>query len=272
MLTLCRVLGVSTSGYYGWLSREPGCRMLAHQRIVTKLKAFHAASYCTYGSPRLHADLVSDGEQCSPRTAARLMCKHHIKAKTARRFVITTDSKNTQVPARDLLQRQFTVKVPNQVWVSDTTFVRTRQGWLFVAVILDLFSRQIVGWSMSKRNNAQLVCDAFVMAVKRRGEPKDLILHSDQGSTYASTQYHQRLAEYQVCCSMSRKGECLDNAVAESFFASLKTEWVDDMDYHSREQARQSIFKYIEVFYNRRRRHSFLDYQSPVEFETSYGF
>lgn len=272
VVVMCKLMNVSPSGFYGWASRPTSERTRKHQRLATKLKAFYAASYGTYGSPRLYADLNEDGEQTSPRTVARLMAKYDIKARTARRFIVTTDSKNTMAPARDLVRRQFSAKQPNQVWVSDTTFIRTRQGWLFLAVILDLYSRHIVGWSMSDRNNTQLVCDAFMMAVKRRGEPKNLILHSDQGSTYASVKYHELLKQYQARCSMSRKGECLDNAVAESFFASLKTEWVDELDYHSREQARQSVFKYIEVFYNRRRRHSFLNQQSPVAFEAVNDF
>ena len=269
---MCKLMNVSPSGFYDWVARPVSFRTRKNQRLATKLKAFYAASYGTYGAPRLHADLAEDGERTSIRTVARLMARHNIKAKTAKRFVVTTDSKNTMVPAKDLVRRQFASAQPNQVWVSDTTFIRTRQGWLFLAVILDLYSRQIVGWSMSDRNNTQLVCDAFMMAVKRRGEPKNLILHSDQGATYASAKYINLLKRYQARCSMSRKGECLDNAVAESFFASLKTEWVDELDYHSREQAKQSVFKYIEVFYNRRRRHSYLNQQSPVAFEAANAF
>jgi len=265
-------MGVSTSGFYGWLSQPLSQRTIDRRRIVIKLKAFHAASFGIYGSLRLHGDLIDDGEQCSPRTVARVMHQHDIKAKTARRFVITTDSKHTLAPAPNLLQRNFSAKKPNTRWVSDTTFIRTRRGWLYFAIIMDLYSRLIVGWSMNTRNNTQLVCDAFNMAVQRRHISKGLILHSDQGSTYASSEYQRRLFEQHVRCSMSRKGECLDNAVAESFFASLKTEWVDDFDYANQDQARQSLFMYVELFYNRRRRHSYLNYQSPVAFEASNGF
>lgn len=269
---MCHVLSVSTSGYYDWLSRPLSQRAVDRRRLVTKLKVFHAASFETYGSPRLHEDLINDGEQCSPRTVARVMQQHNIQAKTARRFVITTHSKNTLAPAPNLLARRFTVATPNTAWVSDTTFIRTRRGWLYLAIILDLYSRLIIGWSMNQRNHAQLVCDAFAMAVSRRYITPGLILHSDQGSTYASGEYQRQLNRHQVRCSMSRKGECLDNAVAESFFASLKTEWVDDFDYLNHDQARQSIFEYVELFYNRRRRHSYLNYQSPVDFEASNGF
>ncbi len=194
-----------------------------------------------------------------------------IKSKMARKFVITTDSKNTMKPAADLLKRGFVVDRQDKAWVSDTTFIGTREGWLYLAVILDLFSRQVIGWAMSERNNAELIQDALTMAIWRRGETKDIIMHSDQGSTYASGSYQQQLSEHQLHCSMSRKGECLDNAVAESFFGSLKNELVYHEDYKTRTQARQNIFEYIEIFYNRKRRHAFLNYMAPVEYEEKYA-
>jgi len=194
-----------------------------------------------------------------------------IKSKMARKFVVTTDSKNTMQPAPDLLERRFEVDKHDKAWVSDTTFIGTREGWLYVAIILDLFSRQVIGWSMSTRNNTELVQDALTMALWRRGKVKDVIVHSDQGSTYASGGYQQQLSENQLRCSMSRKGECLDNAVAESFFGSLKNELVYHEDYRTRAEARQSIFEYIEVFYNRQRRHAFLNYMTPVEYEEKYA-
>ena len=202
---------------------------------------------------------------------ARLMKAANIKSKMARKFVVTTDSKNTMQPASDLLKRQFTVDKRDKAWVSDTTFIATREGWLYLAVILDLFSRQVIGWSMSKKNNTELVQDALTMAIWRRGELSDVIVHSDQGSTYASGGYQQQLSDNNLRCSMSRKGECLDNAVAESFFGSLKNELVYHQDYKTRAEARQSIFEYIEVFYNRQRRHAFLNYMSPVEYEQKYA-
>ena len=174
-------------------------------------------------------------------------------------------------PATDLLQRHFVVEMPDKAWVSDTTFIATREGWLYLATILDLFSRKVIGWAMSSKNNTELVQDALTMALWRRGEAKDVIVHSDQGSTYASGAYQQQLSESQLRCSMSRKGECLDNAVAESFFGTLKNELVHHEDYRTRADARQSIFEYIEVFYNRQRRHAFLNYMTPVEYEAKYA-
>ena len=194
-----------------------------------------------------------------------------IKSKMARKFVITTNSKNTTRPVADLLQRQFVVSDRDKAWVSDTTFIATREGWLYLATILDLFSRQVIGWSMSTRNNTALVQDALTMAIWRRGKVNDIIVHSDQGSTYASGDYQKQLSDNNLRCSMSRKGECLDNAVAESFFGSLKNELVFHEDYKSRAEARHSIFEYIEVFYNRQRRHAFLNYMTPVEYEEEYA-
>lgn len=264
---LCEVLDVSTSGYFDWQDRPPSKTKRENQRLLTKIRCFHKASHCTYGSPRLHKDLLSDGETVSRQRVARLMRSENIKSKMARKFVITTDSKNTHSPAPDRLKRKFYTEMKNQAWVSDTTFIRTRQGWLYLAVILDLYSRQVIGWAMSERNDTKLVVDALLMAKWRRGNVHDVIVHSDQGSTYASSDYRKILKDNHMLCSMSRKGECHDNAVAESFFSTLKTELVDDEDYHTRSEAKQSLFEYIEVFYNRQRRHSYLGYISPVEFE-----
>jgi transposase InsO family protein len=194
-----------------------------------------------------------------------------IQSKIVRKFVITTDSKNTMQPAPDLLKRRFTVEQQDKAWVSDTTFIGTREGWLYLAIIMDLFSRQVIGWAMGKKNDAELVQDALTMAIWRRNEVKDVIVHSDQGSTYASGGYQRQLSEHKLRCSMSRKGECLDNAVAESFFGSLKNELVYHEEYKTRVQARQSIFEYIEVFYNRQRRHTFLNYLTPVEYEKKHA-
>ena len=193
-----------------------------------------------------------------------------IKSRMARKFVVTTNSKNTMQPAPDLLKRQFTVDQQDKAWVSDTTFIATREGWLYLAVILDLFSRQVIGWSMSTKNNTELVQDALTMAIWRRGRVNDIIVHSDRGSTYASNLYQQQLVANNLRCSMSRKGECWDNAVAESFFGSLKNERVYHEDYKTRSEARESVFEYIEVFYNRQRRHAFLNYMTPVEYEEKY--
>jgi len=268
---MCEVLEVSSSGYYDWVDRPESKRSRENRRLTEKIAEFHQRSGGVYGSPKLYADLVEDGECCSENRVARLMKKADIKSKLARQFVITTDSKNTLTPAPDLLKRDFTVDQQDRAWVSDTTFIPTREGWLYLAVILDLFSRQVIGWAMKTRNNTALVQDALTMAIWRRGEVKDVIVHSDQGSTYASGDYQRQLEEHKLRCSMSRKGECLDNAVAESFFGTLKNELIYHEDYKTRAEARQSIFEYIEVFYNRQRRHAFLNYITPVEYEAKHA-
>lgn len=264
---LISVLGVSASGYYDWLKRSESCRTKENRALVSKIRVLHGASHEIYGSPRIHQDLIAYGERVSLNRVARLMSTHGIKSKMVKRFVVTTDSKNTLDAAPDRLRRNFSVHEKNRAWVSDTTFIATREGWMYLAVVIDLYSRAVVGWSMGQSNNAQLVQDALTMAIWRRGVKQGVIVHSDQGSTYASSVYQDVLEEHGLLCSMSRKGECLDNAVAESFFGSLKTEWVDHKVYDSRTQAKQSLFEYIEVFYNRRRRHSYLGYLSPEEFE-----
>ena len=264
---LCEVMGVSSSGYYGWRDRPESRTRRDNRRLLNKIRCYHKASRETYGSPRIHQDLLASGERVGVNRVARIMRLAGIQAKMVRKFVITTDSRKTQSPAPDLLQREFQRQYPDQAWVSDTTFIRTRQGWLYLAVVIDLYSRQVIGWAMQDRNNRQLVVDALMMALWRRGKVKDVIVHSDQGATYASGDYRQLLSEHGMQSSMSRKGECHDNAVAESFFATLKTELVDHEDYRTRQHAKQSLFEYIEVFYNRRRRHSYLGYVSPVEYE-----
>lgn len=262
---------MSTSGFYDWHDRPESTRAQENRRLTEKIKDYHHRSRGIYGSPKIHQDLIDEGEVCSVKRVARLMKVADIQSKLARKFVITTDSKNTLQPAPDLLKREFVVESRNKAWVSDTTFIATREGWLYLAVILDLFSRQVVGWAMSTQNNAVLVQDALTMAIWRRGKVKDVIVHSDQGSTYASGDYQRQLATNELLCSMSRKGECLDNAVAESFFGTLKNELVYHEDYKTRVEARQSLFEYIEVFYNRQRRHAFLNYMTPVEYEAKYA-
>jgi len=268
---MCSVLGVSSSGYYDWIDRPESNRSQSNCGLVTKIRCFHQASRKTYGSPRIHRDLQESGEVVGVNRVARLMKQEGIQAKTARRFVVTTDSKHTMQPAPDQLKRRFRTDAPNRAWVSDTTFIATRQGWLYLAVILDLYSRQVIGWAMGEKNDRELVSSALTMAVWRRGMVKNVIVHSDQGSTYASRDYQNLLQQHSLSCSMSRKGECLDNAVAESFFGTLKTELVDDEDYKTKDEAKRSLFHYIETFYNRRRKHSFLGYLSPVEFEARHA-
>lgn len=271
IVRLCDVLEVSASGYYDWRDRPESERTKQNRKLATKITLFHRASREIYGSPRIHRDLIESGESVGVNRVARLMKQQGIQSRMARKFVITTDSKHTMHPAPDRLQRQFDVEMPDKAWVSDTTFIPSRQGWLYLAVVIDLYSRQVLGWAMGERNNAQLVQDALTMAVWRRGKVKSVIVHSDQGSTYASNDYQKLLKENDLLCSMSRKGECLDNAVAESFFGTLKTELVDHEDYRTKNEAKRSLFEYIEVFYNRRRRHSYLGYVSPVEFEARHA-
>jgi transposase InsO family protein len=267
IVRLCEVLGVSTSGYYNWIDRPESKRARDNRRLISQIRCHHQSSRQIYGSPRIHLDLVESGKCVGVNRVARLMRQANIQSKVAKKFVVTTESKHSMKPAPDRLKRSFRTEEQNVAWVSDTTFIPTRQGWLFLAVILDLFSRQVIGWAMSSRNDRNLVSDALTMAIWRRGQVKDVIVHSDRGATYASGEYQTLLKQYRLVCSMSRKGECLDNAVAESFFSSLKTELVDHEVYYTKQEAKQSLFEYIEVFYNRRRRHSYLGYISPVEYE-----
>ena len=262
---------VSPSGYYDWLDRPESNRARENKVLTERIRRSHQQSREIYGSPKIHKDLIAEGETCGVNRVARLMNVADIKSKIARKFVVTTDSKNTMQPAPDLLKRRFTVDKHDEAWVSDTTFIATREGWLYLAIILDLFSRQVIGWSMGTKNHTELVQNALTMAIWRRGKVNDVIVHSDQGSTYASGGYQQQLRENNLRCSMSRKGECLDNAVAESFFGTLKNELVYHEDYRTRAEAKQSIFEYIEVFYNRKRRHAFLNYMTPVEYEEKYA-
>ena len=271
VVRLCEVMEVSTSGFYDWLDRPESERSRENRRLTEKIRHYHQQSREIYGSPKIHKDLVAEGETCGIHRVARLMRKAGVQSKMARKFVVTTDSKNTMEPAPDRLQRQFVVDQPDQAWACDTTFIATRQGWLYLAVVVELFSRQVIGWAMGVSNNAVLVQDALTMALWRRGKVKDVIVHSDQGSTYASNDYQKQLKRNTLLCSMARKGDCFDNAVAESFFGTLKNELVHHQDYHSRAEARQSIFEYIEVFYNRQRRHAFLDYLTPVDYEAKHA-
>jgi putative transposase len=262
---LCSVLQVSVSGYYAACNRPASARSQRGSALTERIKAIHHASRATYGAPRVHAELVVQGELCSKNTVARLMRKATIVPKTVRRFRVTTDSRKTKA-SPNLLGRAFTAAKPNERWLTDITFIPTRAGWLYLAAILDLHSRAIVGWSMRERIDGKLVMDALGMALERRGAAPD-ILHSDQGSLYAMAQYRALLTQQGIRQSMSRKGDCWDNAPMESFFHTLKTELVMHCDYLTREQARSSLFEYMEVFYNRQRRHSSLNYASPLDFE-----
>ena len=266
---LCRTLAVSCTGFYAWCQRGLSLRAREDAALKVEIRAAHAASGKRYGSPRIHADLKAGNQHVGRKRVARLMRQEGLEGQRKRRFRVTTDSRHSLPIAANLLNRDFTVSVPNKVWVSDITYIWTREGWLYLAAILDLFSRRVVGWSMDSHIDRDLALDALGMALAtRRPEPR-LVHHSDRGVQYASVDYQRQLQDHGIACSMSRKGDCWDNAVAESFFSTLKAELVHRTDYVSRSQARASVFEYIEVFYNGRRRHSALGYISPVEHEAA---
>jgi putative transposase len=266
---MCDVLAVSTAGYYAWRGRPVSPRRERQDVLTAQIRTVHAQVNGRYGSPRVHAELVARGHGCCVNTVARLMRQAGIAAKTKRKFRHTTDSNHDRPVADNLLDRQFDPAAPNEAWVADITFIPTREGWLYLAVVEDLYSRMVVGWAMAARMTSRLVVDALGMAVQRRLPDAELLAHSDRGSQYASEHYQQLLARHGITCSMSRRADCWDNSPMESFFASLKKELVHHEDYRTREEAQASIFEYIEVFYNRKRRHSTLGYQSPAEYEQS---
>ena len=267
---MCKVLEVSRSGFYAWQSRPESRRSRHHRQLVEEMRAMHAdRDMKSYGSPRVHRELVARGQLCCKNTVARLMREHGIVARTRRKYRVTTDSSHTLPLADNVLGREFQQDAPDRVWVADITYIWTQQGWLYLAVVLDVHSRMVVGWSMSERLQANLVTDALRMALGRRrpDQTRRLLHHSDRGIQYASGTFQQLLRDHNITCSMSRKGNCWDNAMMESFFATLKKERVHHEVYETREAARQSVFDYIERFYNRIRRHSALGYQSPEQFE-----
>jgi putative transposase len=263
---MCRVLQVSVSGYYAWRNRKPSQRKLRHQRLSVEIKASFKASYETYGAIRITHDLREKGEVIGKNTVARLMRELGLMPKTKRRFRQAYNSKHRS-GVENVLDREFSVKQANSCWVTDITFIPTRSGHLHLCVILDLYSRAIIGWSMSGRQKSDLVVNALKMAIRHRSPKHPVLVHSDQGVQYTSEQYKELLNKYGMIQSMSRKGNCWDNAVAESFFHTLKTERTSDEKYLNHNQARTSIFDYIELFYNRRRRHSRLNYQAPLTYE-----
>lgn len=264
---LCQALGVSSSGYYGWRCRHASQRECDNKRLLYKIRDIHQQSRERYGSPRIHEELLDEGVHVAKGRIERLMRINGIQAKRSRRHRRIYEHREPVSVASNLLNRGFTAEQPNRKWVSDITFIPTRQGHLYLAIVLDLYSRAIVGWSMSSCINGQLVLDALTMAIEQRGMPRDVLVHSDQGSQYTAGSYQQMLADHNMQCSMSRKGNCHDNAVAESFFHTLKEELVTDADYKTRNEAKQSIFKYIELFYNRKRRHSTINYYAPLVYE-----
>ncbi len=264
----CQVLEVSRSGYYAWRKRTPCTAVVRRQKLVEKIRTVHKGNRGAYGSPRVCQALHQQGEQVSENTVAKVMRSEEIRAKTKRKFTPrTTDSAHYQPVAENVLDRQFTADAPNQKWVTDITYIPTDEGWLYLAGVLDLFSRKVVGWSMADHMETQLVNDALSMALDRRDPGEGLLHHSDRGVQYASDSYTHRLSQRGIKMSMSRKGNCWDNAVMESFWATLKTELVNHERFATRNQARAAIFEYIEVFYNRVRLHSTLGYRSPEAFE-----
>jgi len=267
---LCRVLGVTRSGFYAWRSRGPSAREIDDEKLALEIVAIHKASRETYGSPRIHAELRAKGLDVSRKRVARIMSELGLVGRRKRPFRATTDSKHNLPVADNVLDRKFEVDAPDVAWVTDITYVWTAEGWLYLAAILDLFSRRVVGIAMSERIDRELVLEALRVAIGRRVPNAGLLHHSDRGSQYASIDYQQALDRHGVVCSMSRKGNCWDNAVAESFFATLKTECVYTRRFATRADAREAIFEFVEVFYNRSRRHSTIGYMTPTEFEMKF--
>jgi len=269
---LCRTLQVSRAGFYAWHTRAPAARTQQDQRLGVEIHAIHAESRQRYGSPRVHAELRERGQRLGRKRVARLMRQQGLCARRRRRFRVTTDSNHPLPVATNVLARQFAVAAPDTAWVTDITYLWTREGWLYLAVILDLFSRAVVGWALSTHITRHLTLQALTMALGRRRPPQGLLHHSDRGSQYASADYRAALTAHGIVCSMSRRGNCWDNAVAESFFATLKVELShDDVPWLTRGQAEGEVFEYIEGFYNGRRRHSTLAYLSPLTFERRWA-
>ena len=267
---LCGALGVSRSGFHAWLVRAPSARAKSDDELGPKIKASFTLSDRTYGARRVWRDVLAEGVDCGLHRIERLMRQQGLRARPRRRGLPKDHGERSSV-ADNVLDRQFVADAPNQKWVADFTYIWTAEGWLYVAAVIDLFSRRVVGWSMSATMTAQLVADAMMMAIWRRGKPDALLHHSDQGSQYTSEQFQRLMQDNGVTCSMSRSGNCWDNAAMESFFSSLKIERVRRKVYRSRDQARADVFDYIERFYNPTRRHSTLGYVSPIDFERQAG-
>jgi len=268
IVRLCEAIGVSRSGFNSWRKRTPSERDKQNATVLADIRRIHADVMKTYGSPRMHVELIAQGHRVSLGRVERIMRRHKIRARRYTRLKHPNDPQLSRITVSNVLDRQFYAVAPNKKWVSDITLIETREGWLHLAIVLDLYSRAIVGWSMSAKPAAQLVCDALSMAVEQRVKVSGALVHSDQGTQYTSKVYCNALEQHGLKSSMSRKGECHDNAVAESFFKTLKGELIDGFIYRTRNEARQEIFKYIELFYNRKRRHSTIGYRAPLEYET----
>jgi putative transposase len=268
---MCHVLGVGRSGYYAWCGRKPSQRELENKALVQQIRMEHLISDRSYGSPRIHKALVEQGIACGRHRVARLMRNHGIVGKKAKKRRPTTTQRHPgALAAPNILNQEFTAHEPNEKWGVDITYIDTAEGWLYLAVVIDLFSRRVVGWAMAAHMNTSLAEDAIKMAFKTRHPRAGLLHHSDQGSQYTSYDYQKLLAKHKIQVSMNRVGNCYDNAVVESFFATLKTECADRR-FLSRAQARRVIFEYIEAWYNRKRLHSSLGYLSPLRFEQIHG-
>jgi len=265
---MCKVLKASRSGYYDWLGRGSSDRSLRKQKLTRAIEDIFNASRKTYGSPRVHNQLLGLGFKVSPSTVAKIMKENGLRSKVSKKFKVkTTDSKHSFPIAKNVVNQNFEASKPNEIWLSDVTFVETREGWLYLASILDLCTRKIVGWEMSDRNDRWLTLSALEMAVKRSQPSSGVVFHSDRGSNYACYDFQNRLHELNFIPSMSSTGNCYDNAPKESFFHTLKTEFVHHEDFLTRGIAKTSIFEWIEVFYNRLRIHSSLGYKTPIAFE-----
>jgi transposase InsO family protein len=265
---MCRVLSVSRSGFYRWCKQYPSRRQKENEQLLALIRQIHRDSKYNYGSPRITDALRNRGFKYNHKRVARLMRIHQIRSKRNRKYKLTTQSKHQRAVAANLIKRDFSVKQPNRLWTSDITYVRTQEGWLYLAVFLDAYSRRIVGWSMNHRLSDQLILNAFKQAWLHRQPLPGLIVHSDRGSQYCSRCFKELLDTHRYRQSMSSTGNCYDNAITESFFATLKVELIYDERYRTRNQARRSIFKYIEIFYNRNRIHSSIGGVSPDQFET----
>jgi transposase InsO family protein len=267
---MCRVLDVSSSGYYDWRRRSPGARAKARARLDEQVKEAFLAEKCRAGAPRLTRRLKARGHGAGHNQIAESLRRQGLRARGARKYKATTNSNHRLPVAPNLLQQDFSAQRSNEKWVSDITYVATDEGWLYVAVVLDLYSRLVVGWAMSDRMSATLTCDALRMALFRRHRPRGVIVHSDRGSQYCSREYRQLLKHSGLICSMSARGDCYDNAAMESWNHSLKVEAVHGERFVTRAQAKSQLFEYIEIYYNRQRLHSSLGYLSPAEFELSH--
>ena len=264
---MCRLLQVSRGGFYAARTRPESTRSKRDRELVKEIKRIHSKSKGVYGSPKIHAELVDNGFCVGRHKVARLMCLERLRGCPKRRYRTTTQQDPRHKPAQNLLEQNFSSSKSDQRWVADITYISTKQGWLYLAVVIDLYSRRVVGWSMSQWMHRRLVIDALRMAIDARHPEADLVHHSDRGGQYTSDDFRDELAKHNIECSMSNTGNCYDNAVAESFFGLLKRERVNRTRYRTRDEARADIFDYIEVFYNRKRRHGYLGNISPVDFE-----